>query len=84
MSSDMIRLGRYIDRFPELRIAVLGDLMLDVYFRGEACRISPEAPVPVVNVSGISRRLGGAGNVMSNIVTLGGRAYAFGMVGADG
>ena len=83
MSEDMTRLGRYIDRFPELRIAVLGDLMLDVYFRGDARRISPEAPVPVVNVSGISRRLGGAGNVMSNIVTLGGRAYAFGMVGAD-
>jgi len=72
-----------IDRFSQLRVAVLGDLMLDVYFRGEACRISPEAPVPVVDVRSITRRLGGAGNVMSNIVTLGGKSFAFGMIGED-
>jgi D-beta-D-heptose 7-phosphate kinase/D-beta-D-heptose 1-phosphate adenosyltransferase len=66
-----------------MRVAVLGDLMLDVYFWGEASRISPEAPVPVVDVKRITRCLGGAGNVMNNIVTLGGRALAFGMIGSD-
>jgi len=83
MSNGRDRLLAYIDRFSGMRIAVLGDLMLDVYFRGEASRISPEAPVPVVNVRNIVRRLGGAGNVMSNIVTLGGKSFAFGMIGAD-
>lgn len=74
---------KYVDRFADMRIAVLGDLMLDVYFWGEANRISPEAPVPVVDVKRITRCLGGAGNVMSNVVTLGGRSLAFGMVGND-
>lgn len=76
-------LAKYIDRFADMRVAVLGDLMLDVYFWGEASRISPEAPVPVVDVKRITRCLGGAGNVMNNIVTLGGRALAFGMIGSD-
>ena len=74
---------KYVDRFADMRIAVLGDLMLDVYFWGEANRISPEAPVPVVDVKRITRCLGGAGNVMSNVVTLGGSSLAFGMVGND-
>lgn len=83
MSTGQDRLIACIDRFPGMRIAVLGDLMLDVYFRGEARRISPEAPVPVVDVRSITRCLGGAGNVMSNIVTLGGTSLAFGMIGRD-
>lgn len=74
---------KYIDRFADMRVAVLGDLMLDVYFWGDAKRISPEAPVPVVDVKRITRCLGGAGNVMSNIVTLGGHSLAFGMIGGD-
>ena len=80
MSGDLLQ---YIDRFGDMRVAVLGDLMLDVYFWGEANRISPEAPVPVVDVKRITRCLGGAGNVMSNIVTLGGCSLAFGMIGND-
>ncbi len=80
MSENLLK---YVDRFADMRVAVLGDLMLDVYFWGDAKRISPEAPVPVVDVKRITRCLGGAGNVMSNIVTLGGHSLAFGMVGSD-
>ena len=72
-----------IRKFRDVRIAVLGDMMLDVYFWGKATRISPEAPVPVVEVERITRCLGGAANVMRNIVTLGGNAAALGMVGDD-
>ena len=72
-----------IDRFREKRIAVIGDLMLDVYLWGRATRISPEAPVPVVSIDRTSSCLGGAANVMRNLVTLGGSALAFGMIGDD-
>ena len=72
-----------IKRFDRGRIAVLGDLMLDVYLWGNVTRISPEAPVPVVNVEKRTFCLGGAANVMRNISTLGGKALAFGAVGRD-
>ena len=72
-----------IDRFRKKRIAVIGDLMLDVYLWGRATRISPEAPVPVVSIDRTSSCLGGAANVMRNLVTLGGSALAFGMIGDD-
>ena len=69
-----------VTRFDRGRIAVVGDLMLDVYLWGNVTRISPEAPVPVVNVKKRTFCLGGAGNVMRNISTLGGQALAFGAV----
>ena len=70
--------------FGSKRIAVIGDLMLDVYLWGQVTRISPEAPVPVVNVKKREARLGGAANVMRNLGTLGaGRVYAFGAAGDD-
>lgn len=72
-----------VTRFDRGRIAVVGDLMLDVYLWGNVTRISPEAPVPVVNVKKRTFCLGGAGNVMRNISTLGGQALAFGAVGDD-
>lgn len=72
-----------LQKFPKLRIAVLGDLMLDVYVWGEASRISPEAPVPVVSVKRKSCCLGGAANVMRNVATLGGKVNAFGVIGKD-
>ena len=72
-----------LQKFPQLRIAVLGDLMLDVYVWGEASRISPEAPVPVVRVKRKSCCLGGAANVMRNVATLGGNVDAFGVIGKD-
>ncbi|MCF7791042.1 MAG: hypothetical protein K9M56_03490 [Victivallales bacterium] len=63
------------------KVAVVGDLMLDVYVWGKVSRISPEAPVPVVHVNRTSHCLGGAANVMRNIVSLGGKALAYGIIG---
>jgi len=62
---------------------VLGDLMLDRYLWGTASRLSPEAPVPVVDLVEQSECLGGAGNVAANISTLGGEVEAFGVIGND-
>lgn len=64
-------------------IVVIGDLMLDHYLWGECKRISPEAPVQVVNVTRESRSLGGAGNVINNLVSLGCRASVIGVTGDD-
>ena len=72
-----------LGKFPRCRIAVVGDLMLDVYVWGEASRISPEAPVPVVRIKRRSCCLGGAANVMRNVATLGGQVEAFGVIGDD-
>ena len=69
--------------FSGKRIAVVGDLMLDRYFWGSVGRISPEAPVPIVEVSEESTRLGGAANVVSNIASLGGIPVPVGVAGAD-
>ena len=68
-----------------LRIAVIGDLMLDTYISGTASRLSQEAPVPVLRVRSKSIRLGGAANVMRNLKALSPEAqvYAFGIVGVD-
>ena len=64
-------------------IVVIGDLMLDHYLWGECKRISPEAPVQVVNVTRESRSLGGAGNVINNLVSLGCLASVIGVTGDD-
>jgi D-glycero-beta-D-manno-heptose-7-phosphate kinase len=77
------RLTQIVDKFRDMRIAVVGDLMLDVYIWGKTSRISPEAPVPVVQVKKKSCCLGGAANVMRNVVTLGGKVKAYGVVGDD-
>lgn len=86
MDGKTLRLEKMMRRFRGLRIAVLGDLMLDELLRGEATRISPEAPVPVVLIrdgrEGASF-LGGSGNVAANIAALGGQAVVFGAVGDD-
>ncbi len=66
-----------------VRTLVVGDLMLDVYLRGTASRISPEAPVPVVRVTEEWRALGGAANVASNAVALGASCDIVGYIGAD-
>ncbi len=77
------RLRRYIERFPQANILVVGDLILDHYVWGKVSRISPEAPVPVVHVDSESLQLGGAANVYHNILSLGGRAELCGIVGSD-
>src|SRR3954468_2873299 len=70
-------------RARDCRIAVLGDVMLDEFIWGDVTRISPEAPVPVVNIQRESTRLGGAANVLANIAALGARAKVIGVVGDD-
>lgn len=65
------------------RILVIGDAMLDNYVWGDASRISPEAPVPVVKVSHETFTAGGAANVALNIAALGGSATLFGWIGDD-
>ena len=78
----------YIDHFlnkalPELRIAVIGDIMVDRYVFGSVDRISPEAPVPVNKVAHISSVLGGAANVAANLANLDCRVFLAGLVGND-
>lgn len=65
------------------RIAVIGDVMIDHYVWGSVTRISPEAPVPVVEVESESTRLGGAANVANNIASLGAQTLLVGIVGED-
>ena len=71
------------DEFAAKRIVVLGDLMLDEFIWGRVRRISPEAPVPVVEVDRQTLALGGAGNVVSNLVALGAAPAPIGVVGDD-
>lgn len=71
------------DAFAGKRIIVLGDVMLDEFIWGRVRRISPEAPVPVVEVDRQTLALGGAGNVVSNLVALGAATTPIGVVGDD-
>lgn len=71
------------EKFAGKRIIALGDLMLDEFIFGRVRRISPEAPVPVVDVERQTLALGGAGNVVSNLVALGANAVPLGVVGDD-
>lgn len=77
------RLVHIVDRFEEVCVMVIGDLMLDRFIQGNVSRISPEAPVPVVSVVSDTFRPGGASNVASNIAALGGKVIALGVVGND-
>jgi rfaE bifunctional protein kinase chain/domain len=77
------QLDAVIRRFANVRLLVVGDLMLDQFIWGRVERISPEAPVPVVQVTRESFLLGGAANVVHNIRALGGRATACGILGSD-
>lgn len=81
--SEVRALKRLVGRFPGTRVLVIGDLMLDQFVWGDVSRISPEAPVPIVRVRRQEGRPGGAGNVVTNVVALGGRADACGLVGDD-
>lgn len=70
-------------RFAGVDVLVVGDVMLDRFIVGRVTRISPEAPVPIVQFESEYARLGGAANVAHNITALGGRAALVGIVGAD-
>jgi len=73
----------FIKKFEEIKVLVMGDAMLDIYIKGDASRISPEAPVPVVKVSSIEYFLGGAANVANNVKSLDAKVYFVGIVGCD-
>ena len=80
---DRDRLEKLIGAFPQVHLLVLGDVVLDEYLYGEVDRMSPEAPVPVVHVTRESLQLGGAGNVVRNVLALGGRCSFCSVVGDD-
>ena len=83
MGGIMDRLIKIVDQFKNKKIMVVGDIMLDKYIWGEVSRISPEAPVQVVNVLRESYAPGGAANVANNIVALGAQAFMVGVAGKD-
>jgi len=77
------RMERIVRGFRNRQVLVLGDLMLDTYIWGSVSRISPEAPVPVVEVGHDTKCLGGAGNVSRNLESLGAAPITAGVVGRD-
>ena len=80
--SDMT-LTELFDQFNQLRVLIVGDVMLDSYVWGKVERISPEAPVPIVTVDRRELRLGGAGNVLLNVQALGAEAIICSIIGTD-
>jgi rfaE bifunctional protein kinase chain/domain len=81
MLTDKVR--QIIQEGRQPNILVIGDLMIDHYVWGDATRLSPEAPVPVVNVKSESTTLGGAANVAQNLIALGAKVTLGGLVGND-
>ncbi len=77
------RFNEIIEGIKSAKIAVVGDVMLDRYVWGVVERISPEAPVPIVSLTGESTNLGGAANVAANVSSLGAEVVLFGVVGDD-
>ncbi len=69
--------------FTNCKVLIVGDIMLDKYYFGKVERLSPEAPVPVVNIKKEETRLGGASNVAHNISSLGGQVLLYGAIGHD-
>lgn len=78
-----LRLIQAIQSFSKARVLILGDVMVDEYLTGDAERISPEAPVPVVRIENEKQLVGGAGNVARNVTSLGGNAVIVGVRGRD-
>ena len=77
------RASEILDTLRDRNVVVLGDVMLDEFVWGDVTRISPEAPVPVVDVRRESVHLGGAANVLANLVALGARGSVIGVIGND-
>jgi rfaE bifunctional protein kinase chain/domain len=76
-------INQIFERFKDLNVLIVGDVMMDAYIFGKVERISPEAPVPVVNLQKEENRLGGAANVAMNIVSLGAKATICSIIGDD-
>src|SRR5882757_2852344 len=72
-----------LKKITRLRILVIGDVMLDDYIWGDATRISPEAPVPVVHINNHTYTAGGAANVALNVASLGAKVELCGAIGTD-
>jgi len=79
----MKKLWEIISNFKDKKITVIGDVMLDKYIVGNSTRISPEAPVPIIEVKEEFYECGGAANVAANIASLEGRVSLFGFIGKD-
>lgn len=83
-SVDKSELLALVGALQDKKVVVIGDVMLDVYIKGSVARISPEAPIPVVEINEADRRMpGGAANVACNITALGGQAAIIGTMGKD-
>ncbi len=80
---DLERVKNLLRRLRDLKILVVGDVILDSYLKGRVERISPEAPVPVLEVEDEEFRLGGAGNVAKNLNSLGVKTFLCGVIGKD-
>jgi rfaE bifunctional protein kinase chain/domain len=81
---DPAELMTLIRRLQKKKVVVIGDVMLDVYMKGSVARISPEAPIPVVEINEKDRKMpGGAANVACNITALGGKSAIIGVIGRD-
>jgi D-glycero-beta-D-manno-heptose-7-phosphate kinase len=79
----MTDFGKLFKDFSRIKVAVIGDVMLDTYWWGKVERISPEAPVPIVSLNKKEQRIGGAGNVALNTVSLGAETTLFSVTGDD-
>ena len=78
-----MNIGQLFQQFENTKILVLGDIMVDAYFSGSVTRISPEAPVPIVNLRNKEQRLGGAANVALNLKSLGAEPIICSVKGND-
>ena len=76
-------MNNMLNRFSDLTALVVGDVMIDAYLWGNVERQSPEAPVPVLNKTGKDSRIGGAGNVARNILSLGAKVRLASVIGSD-
>lgn len=81
--SDSTQAEQFINRFKDLTVLIIGDIMIDSYLWGITERVSPEAPVPIVNITEKEHRMGGAANVALNIKALGATPIICTMIGAD-
>ena len=78
-----MNIDQLFDSFREIKVGVIGDVMLDTYMWGHVDRISPEAPVPIVTLHKKEYRIGGAGNVALNLASLGARTSVISVEGND-
>ena len=83
MNVNQDKLNETLNNFSNARVLVIGDIMVDEYIWGRVSRISPEAPVPVVNVTKETLLLGGSANVVNNVRSLGGKVLLAGVIGPD-